>query len=458
MNKENINNFLINKDDSIKDAMRAIDKIGLGIIFVIDENNKLFGLATDGDIRRAILKGISIEEPIEKITNKESIVVSGADKEKDIKKIKEQRSFLAGYSLKVPVIDSQRNIKDIAVIYGSGKSEFLFSDNNLDFRSEGIKKVLIAGGAGYFGSVLSRELLERGYKVGVLDNLAYQDQGIKELFQNNNFEFIKGDIRNISDVTKAISGADAVIHLAAVVGDPACAENPEKTLEINYLATKNIIETCKYFQINRFIFSSTCSVYGQSPFPDQQLSEESELNPVSLYAKTKIKCEDSILEAVDENFSPTIMRMATLYGYSPNMRFDLAVNLLTAKALFDKKITIFGGNQWRPWLHLKDAAKGYVICLEQPINKIKGKIFNLVSENYKLIDIGNIIKSLCSGADIELSSETLDRRDYNVSFKKISDLLGYLPEIKITDGVSEIKEIIDKGIIGDYKDSKYRRA
>lgn len=457
--KKEINSLLIDKDSSIKSAIRVIDREGCGTAFVIDRDKKLLGVVTDGDIRRAILRGINIEKPIKEIANKEPVFIREEHQEKELLEIKMQKDIKKkipiGGSLKVPVVTNKGEVKDIVFIYLDKANNPRLSNGDLKF-IKGIKKVLLVGGAGYFGSVLCRELIDKNFDVRVFDNLTYGDDGIKELYGNKSFEFLKGDIRSISNTVEAIKGVDAVIHLAAIVGDPACEADPKETLETNYLATKNIIEACKYFQINRFIFASTCSVYGKSPLPDQKLTEESLLNPVSLYAETKIKCENAILEAMDENFSPTILRMATLYGYSPNMRFDLVVNLLTGKAIFDKKITILGGEQWRPWLHLEDAAKAYIACLGQPIEKIRGEVFNILSENYKIIDVGKIINSVCPEAKIEISDNIIDERNYNVSFDKISQMLNYQPSKKISDEVLKIKNVINKGLIKDYKDPKYR--
>ncbi len=461
--KENkIEELLANKACSIKETMRIIDKGGSGTAFVVDDQNKLFGVVTDGDIRRAILRGVNIEKPIGEIANQKPIVIKGNIKgnellnlknREDIKKMSDNHAF---DSLKVPVLDEQGRVRDAIFVYADRKSPVFSLTAESGITNGTVKKVLLIGGAGYLGSVLARKLLDRGYQVRVLDNLTYGDEGIKELYENKNFEFLKGDIRNISDLVGTLRGVDAVIHLAAIVGDPACAADPKETIEINYLATKAITETCKYLQINRFIFASTCSVYGKNYLTGQKLVEDSPLNPLSLYAETKIKCEQSILETADENFSPTILRMATLYGHSPLMRFDLVINFLTAGALFDKKITIFGGDQWRPWLHLEDAAEAYIACLEAPIGKVGGTIFNVLSENYKVIDVGNIINSVCPDVKLEISQTISDKRSYDVSFDKIYKTLNYQPKKKITDGVAEIKAIIDKGLVENYKDPKYR--
>jgi nucleoside-diphosphate-sugar epimerase/CBS domain-containing protein len=449
-----LNKLIINETATIKEAIRLIDNSGMGIGFVVDVNKRFLGTVTDGDIRRAILDGVSIEKLIVKVICKDSIFINKETKDQDILNLKNRAEVKTkmppGGFLKVPVLGINKEVVDVVLIL-SGEKEFTISKE-----TPKLNKVLVIGGAGYLGSVLCRKLLNSGYKVKVLDNLTYGESGIKELYQNPNFKFLKGDIRNISDIVEGIRDVDAVIHLAAIVGDPACEANPKETLEINYLATKNVVETCKYFQVNRFIFASTCSVYGKSLVPDEKLNEKSLLNPVSLYAETKIKCEKAILDAIDENFSPTILRMATLYGYSKNMRFDLAVNIMTAKALFDKEIIVFGGNQWRPWLHLEDAASAYLACLEKPLESIEGQTFNLLSENYKIIDVGKIINSICKDSRLQLSPQVVDQRNYNVSPDKICQFLGFVPVKKISDGVNQIKEEIEKGSIKTYKSTEYR--
>jgi len=455
---------LINKDKTIGEAMRCIDRYGLGIAFIIDAK-KFKGVVSDGDIRRAILKGLNIDDPIEQIINKEAIVVYENWSEKKIDGYFNRKEVMSKFAkesvIKIPVLDNKECVKD--VIYVSKKNSSRIELDKTrgkieDRKATNIHKVLVIGGAGYLGSILVRTLLHKGYKVRVFDNLMYTDRGIKDLFSNKNFEFIKGDIRNVSDIVEAISGVDAVIHLAAIVGDPFCALNPQRTIEIGCLATYNIVEACKFFQVNRFIFSSTCSVYGASINPDIKLTEDSPLRPISLYARSKIHCENKILEAMDNNFSPTIFRMATLYGYSPNMRFDLVVNLLIAKAFLNKKITIFKGNQWRPFIHLKDAAEVYIKCLEAPIEKMRGKVFNLASENFKIIDVGNIIKSVYPEAKLEVSNKMSDKRDYKVSSNRISQAMRYIPSKKIVDGVIEIKKLFENGIIKNYKDPRYRTS
>ena len=439
----NLKNILINKNVAIKDAMRAIDRGAFGIAVVAEENKKLLGIVTDSDVRRAILKGVNVEEKVANIMNTNPLFIKNISEVKSLK----VENMVSG-CMRIPIVDEKGRIKDIISVFRDGKVS--------KKKERAVNSVLVIGGAGYLGSILCKKLLDEGYTVKAMDRLLFGPSGIEGLRKNKKFTFLKGDIRNVSDIIRAIRDVDTVIHLAAIVGDPACDKDPKETLEVNYFATKNIIEVCKYFQINRFIFASTCSVYGQNKNPNEKLDEKSEITPGSLYAESKWKCEMAIAEAVDENFSPTILRMGTLYGYSPNMRFDLSINVLTAKAILDREITILNGEQWRPFLHLEDAVEAYLKCLEAPFERIKGKTFNVVSENYKIIDVARIIKSIIPKSEIKIIKGERDKRDYNASFEKISKELGFKPLFKIQDGVSEIKNAFDNKLLNNYKNKKYR--
>ncbi|MGB9898519.1 NAD-dependent epimerase/dehydratase family protein, partial [Thermanaerothrix sp.] len=317
-----------------------------------------------------------------------------------------------------------------------------------------INNILVIGGAGYIGSVLVRKLLGRGYYVTVLDVLLYGDESIRDLYGHDRFEFIRGDMRNVENVVRAMQFADAVVHLGALVGDPACALDEKLTLEINLAATRIIAEVAQGFGIQRFIFASTCSVYGAS---DQLLDEHSALNPVSLYARTKMESERVLLAMNNERFAPVILRLATVYGLSPRPRFDLVVNLLAAKATCEKRIIIFGGDQWRPFIHVDDAAEAIVRCLEAPLEAIKGQIFNVGSDeqNYQIRQLGDIIRQLIPDVEVVLQGEDVDKRNYRVSFGKIRKYLGFTPRRTVADGVLEIKAAIEDGRIRDYRDAHY---
>ena len=317
-----------------------------------------------------------------------------------------------------------------------------------------IRNVAVIGGAGYIGSVLVRKLLDLGYGVTVLDGLLYGDASVKDLYGRDGFDFIEGDMRDVEDVVRSLQYADAVVHLGALVGDPACDLDERLTLEINLAATRMIAEAAKGYGIQRFVFASTCSVYGAG---DQVLDEHSALNPLSLYARTKIASEDLLLSLNDDPFAPIILRFGTIYGCSPRPRFDLVVNLLAAKATCEGSVAIFGGEQWRPFVHVDDAAEAILCCLKAPLDSVKGETFNVGcdEENYRIAQLGDIVEELFPDVDVVHTNEDVDLRDYHVSFAKIRKLLGFAPRHTVRDGILEIKEAIEDGRIGDYRDQCY---
>lgn len=316
------------------------------------------------------------------------------------------------------------------------------------------EKILLIGGAGYIGSVMVRKMLQRGYKVRVLDSLLYGEQSIAKLYANPDFELIVGDFRHVDTMVRAARGVDAIIHLGGIVGDPACQLDPEFAIEVNSVATRMISNVCTGFGIGRFIFASTCSVYGAD---DGILSENSKPNPLGVYARSKLDSERILLEGANGVMSPTIMRMATVFGLSHRPRFDLVINLLTAKAAEGEGITIFGGYQWRPFIHVDDVAKAFIKCLESSLGKVGHQIFNVGSNelNCQISDIGEMISDLLPGSRIERQRDLTDERNYRVCFDKIRNTLDFTCDRTIQDGVSEISNAIHSGLIQDYRDARF---
>jgi nucleoside-diphosphate-sugar epimerase len=440
---------------SLQNVMQTIDQTGDGIAFVV-RDGQLAGVVTDGDIREGILDGIGIDESVETVLNEDPIVFYESwDEQRRLEEL-HRRDFQSKVrqhnALVVPVLAEDRSVVGHKYVSSDGTIVGSPSDEN-----GGVTDILIIGGAGYIGSALSRKLLENGFEVRVLDKAVYGTQGIDGLRDHDRFRFIKGDMRSIETVVDVISGVDAVIHLGALVGDPASGIDPQKTLEINYHATHTIASICKYHQINRFIFASTCSVYGKSHSPETLLTEDASLNPVSLYAKTKIESEQALLDLADENFSPTIFRMATIYGLAERMRFDLVINILSAKAYFENVIPIFGGDQYRPNVHVRDAAQAYVDCLQAPIEDVDGEIFNVGSneQNYQIKEVGRRISDVYPEAEIEWHRDKEDDRSYQVDFSKIHNVLGYDVEETIVSSSREIKEALEADRFDDYTDARY---
>jgi nucleoside-diphosphate-sugar epimerase len=299
------------------------------------------------------------------------------------------------------------------------------------------KTILVVGGAGYLGSVLCRKLLEKGYNVRVLDCLLYGDKGIEELYSNEKFEFILGDMRDIQVLMRCVKNVGAVIHLAAIVGDPASSLEPAETLEINYLSAKSLARICRFYKINKFIFASTSSVYGAS---NHLLTEMSSTNPLSLYAEMKLKSENGLMKMKRDGFSPCILRMGTLYGLSPRMRFDLVVNWFVINAIKKKELIVCGGQQERCFCHLNDAADAYIGCLEAPVENICGKIFNVSSQNLKIIELAKLISEKIPNTKITTEEKNVDGRSYATSSERIKKAIGWEPNFSIADFTSQIKD------------------
>lgn len=318
-------------------------------------------------------------------------------------------------------------------------------------RKRKIRKILVIGGSGYIGSQLCRDLIQKGYDVRILDLFWFGKDSISDLSNHPKLDIVEGDFRNIETLVKAMNKIDAVIHLGGIVGDPACSLDDDFTIDINLTATKMLAELCKAYKVERFLFASSCSVYGAST-DDELLTETSELNPVSLYAKTKIASEQVLLDTVDQNFCPTILRFATLFGLSPRPRFDLFVNLATAKAVREKKFTVFGGNQWRPFVHVKDISKAICSILEAPKDKVRAQIFNIgTEENCRTIaQAGDLVAAHVPGTEVEFLNEVDDPRNYRVSFKKLNDVIGIKLTTTLEDGVIEMREALERGKLRDF--------
>jgi nucleoside-diphosphate-sugar epimerase len=320
-----------------------------------------------------------------------------------------------------------------------------------------VKYVLVVGGAGYIGSTLVRRLLHEQYHVRVLDSLMFGDQAIRDLYGNSRFELMVGDFRTIETIVRSIRGMDAVIHLGAIVGDPACALDADYTLSVNTEAVRALREICRGYGVRRFLFASTCSVYGAQ---DQLINEHSPLAPVSLYARSKIDAEQAILAMQNEEFRPTILRLATAFGLSYRMRYDLVVNLLTAQAINKSKITIFNGNQWRPFIHVNDIARAFVTCLQAPLELVAGQVFNAGDDesNLTLTDLGELVGRLVPGTEVCHQENSADKRSYRVDFSKIRQQLGFRCLTTVEDGIEELVQAVRTGKHVEYEDMKYNNA
>ena len=321
-----------------------------------------------------------------------------------------------------------------------------------------MKKVLVTGGAGYIGSVLVKLLLNRGYFVRVLDNLSFGGEAIVELLNNDNFDFIKGDIRNREDLEKAMQGIDFVAHLGSIVGDPACAIDPDLTRDINLNGAKLTYTVANEMGIEKFVFASTCSNYGKMADPSAFVDETSELKPVSLYAETKVEFEQYLLSQDKTNSAkPTCLRFSTVYGLSPRIRFDLTVNEFTKELALDRELIVFGEQFWRPYCHVVDLSRA-VIAVFEADSRVDFNVYNVgdTTENYqKQMIVDEILKQL-PNSKIKYVKKDEDPRDYRVSFEKIKNELGFEITKTVPDGIRQIIQVVRDGFINDPDDAKYK--
>jgi nucleoside-diphosphate-sugar epimerase len=320
-------------------------------------------------------------------------------------------------------------------------------------------KILVTGGAGYIGSTLVPLLLSDGHLVRVLDTLLHGGESLLGVWSDPAFEFVHGDICNPATVQAALAGVDAVVHLAAVVGDPACARQPDLARAVNLDASLVLIEESRRAGVIRFIFASTCSNYGKMSDTNQFVDEESELRPVSLYAETKVAVERALLTSgINGNWCPTPMRFATIFGVSPRMRFDLTVNEFTMEMLTKKHLIVFGQQFWRPYIHVRDAARAIRLVINSPASKVAGRVFNAGStdQNFQKQQLVEMIRPHAPDAMVEFVHKTEDPRDYRVSFTRITDQLDFRITRTVAEGIGEVAHLVRCNPIGNFGDGRYR--
>ena len=321
--------------------------------------------------------------------------------------------------------------------------------------SEKSKNILVTGGAGYIGIHLVQMLLDDDYNVTILDNFTFGKSSINHIINHPKLTIIEGDVANIKDLVKAVKNNRYVIALAAIVGDPASSIDAEETLNLNYESSKILTEICNFYEVEKLVFASSCSVYGAST--SGYLTEDSPLNPVSLYARTRIYSENYILDN-SKITSPTILRLSTVFGFSPRMRYDLVVNTLLIRALKDKKFSVFGGDQWRPFVHCYDVARAFKLAIESDRKATHKQIFNVGSNdmNFTIDQIGDKVSAKFPHAKYNTVDEDVDKRNYKVSFDKITTKLGFEKKYDIEMGLDEmIEKINEDDSLLDYEDKIY---
>ena len=319
-------------------------------------------------------------------------------------------------------------------------------------------RVLVTGGAGYVGFPLCQALLASGRDVRVLDRLLHDQRAIASALEDAGVELVRADLRDPAARREALADVDAVVHLAAIVGDPACALDPQESDAVNVEGSRALIDDARAAGVRRFVFASTCSNYGRMTDPTVPIDETGELAPVSLYARQKVSVEQALLSAATTEFLPTCLRLATVYGVAPRMRFDLTVNEFTRDLWAGRRLEVFGEQFWRPYVHVRDVGGAVSLVLDAPEALVAGEVFNVgrTDQNFRKLDLVEIAQARLPGGEVVFVERKDDPRDYKVNFDKIRDALGFELTMTVPEGIDELATELEAGRFADPFGREYR--
>ena len=442
-----INKYCISYKKKIIDVIQLFEKSKTNILIVVDNKKKFIGIITSTDLRRGILRGLSNTSPIKSIINQNPLLLKEKINENKISNIISSDRFNKIDPPFIPILNKKN--KPIKIV-----NKDLLNIDQYDLNNKKEKtKILLIGGAGYIGSILAKRLLKQNYQVTIFDKFIYQSQQeIRKKIKSNNLKLVKGDSRRIDEVFEVIKKNNVVVHLAELVGDPLCEVKPSKTYEVNFLASIAISNICKNLPISKFIYISSCSVYGSN---NKLLTEKSEINPISVYAKLKVLCEKALIRNSGEFCKPCILRLGTVYGTSLRPRFDLVINLFASRVANNLPIIVTGGDQWRPFIHVNEVCLAIINIIKAKREKVNGQIFNLTSFNSRIIDIAKKFKRIFPKTKLLIKKSSKDKRNYKVSSLKAEKMINFKSKVKLTHGISDLVDYVKKNKIRNINKKKY---
>ena len=442
-----INKYCISYKKKIIDVIQQFEKSKTNILIVIDNKKKFFGIVTSTDLRRGILRGLSNSSPLKSIVNQNPLFLKEKINENKISNIISSDRFNNIDPPFIPILNKEN--KPIKIV-----NKDLLNIDQYDFNNKKDKtKILLIGGAGYIGSILAKKLLKQNYQVTIFDKFIYQSQQeIRKKIKSNNLKLVNSDSRRIDEVFEVIKKNNVVVHLAELVGDPLCEVKPSKTYEINFLASIAISNICKNLPISKFIYISSCSVYGSN---NKLLTEKSEINPISVYAKLKVLCEKALIRNSGEFCKPCILRLGTVYGTSLRPRFDLVINLFASRVANNLPIIVTGGDQWRPFIHVNEVCSAIINIIKAKREKVNGQIFNLTSFNSRIIDIAKKFKKIFPKTKLIIKKTSIDRRNYKVSSFKAEKMINFKSKVKLINGIIDLVNYVKKNKIKNINKKKY---
>ncbi len=440
----------ISENSKILDALDIFEESGINLALVINKKNKFIGVITSSDVRRGLIKGLDKNSKIKNIINYRPLFLKDEIDENQLSNLISSPKFNEMYPPYIPIVD-KNNIPRGIIDKQNLNMRFLKRKKQKLIRP----RILLLGGAGYIGTSLAEKLLKLKFEVTIFDKFVYlSKRKLKNKLKFKNLKLVQGDTRDIEKTFDVLKDNDVVIHLAELVGDPLCEKRPSKTYSINYLASLGISKICNDLGVSKFIYISSCSVYGSRN--DEKLSDENaSINPLSVYAKLKALCEKTIIKNSGDFCRPCILRLGTVFGSSLRPRYDLVLNTFAGQIANKKKINIYGGDQWRPFVHVQDVCDIIIKIIKSDQKITNGQIFNISSFNLKLSEVGEKIIKIFPKVKMNIFKTNVDRRNYRVSSKKAKLMLKFNPKYNLEKGIKDLVKFTLKNKIKNIKHKKY---